>query len=106
MARAGKSAITSHYAGDDNIPVLVVSCVAAFRQGQSKYGHRADGSTEFARSVHALSIRHRTPMISFEKHFLFVHIPKTAGNSIQSVLRDYSEEQLVALRKEQDGRVR
>lgn len=42
-------------------------------------------------------------MISSEKQFLFVHIPKTAGNSIQSVLRDYSEDQLVALRKEQDG---
>lgn len=42
-------------------------------------------------------------MISFQKHFLFVHIPKTAGNSIQTVLRDYSEDQLVALRKEQDG---
>ena len=42
-------------------------------------------------------------MISFQKRFLFVHIPKTAGNSIQSVLRDYSEDQLVALRGEQDG---
>lgn len=42
-------------------------------------------------------------MISFQKRFLFVHIPKTAGNSIQSVLRDYSEDQLIALRKEQDG---
>jgi hypothetical protein len=42
-------------------------------------------------------------MISFRKSFIFVHIPKTAGNSIQSVLRDYSEDQLVALRKEQDG---
>jgi hypothetical protein len=42
-------------------------------------------------------------MISFRKRFLFVHIPKTAGNSIQSVLRDYSEDQLVALRKDQDG---
>src|SRR5438094_7076105 len=42
-------------------------------------------------------------MISFQKSFLFIHIPKTAGNSIQSVLRDYSEDQLVALRKEQDG---
>jgi hypothetical protein len=42
-------------------------------------------------------------MISLQKRFLCVHIPKTAGNSIQSVLRDYSEDQLVALRKEQDG---
>ena len=42
-------------------------------------------------------------MISLQKRFLFVHIPKTAGNSIQSVLRHYSEDQLIALRKEQDG---
>ncbi|PYJ29749.1 MAG: hypothetical protein DME89_02645 [Verrucomicrobia bacterium] len=42
-------------------------------------------------------------MISLQKRFLFVHIPKTAGNSIQSALCDYSEDQLVALRKEQDG---
>lgn len=42
-------------------------------------------------------------MISLHKRFLFVHIPKTAGNSIQSVLRPYSEDELVALRKEQDG---
>lgn len=42
-------------------------------------------------------------MLSLQKRFLFVHIPKTAGNSIQTILRDYSEDQFVALRKEQDG---
>src|SRR5947208_14799794 len=42
-------------------------------------------------------------MISLHKRFLFVYIPKTAGNSIQSALRDYSEDELVPLRKEQDG---
>ncbi len=42
-------------------------------------------------------------MISLRNQFLFVHIPKTAGNSIQSVLRHYSEDELVVLRQEQDG---
>lgn len=48
-------------------------------------------------------IHNCAPMISFQKRFLFVHIPKTAGNSIQSALRGYSEDEIVALRKEQDG---
>lgn len=35
-------------------------------------------------------------MISLRHRFLFVHIPKTAGNSIQNILRDYSEDEIVA----------
>jgi hypothetical protein len=42
-------------------------------------------------------------MISFQKRFLFVHKPNTAGNSIQTILRHYSEDEIVALRAEQDG---
>ena len=42
-------------------------------------------------------------MISFQKRFLFVHVPRTGGNSIQSILKDYSEDEIVALRGEQDG---
>lgn len=42
-------------------------------------------------------------MISFQKRFLFVHVPKTAGNSIQAILRNYSEDEIVASRRSQDG---
>lgn len=42
-------------------------------------------------------------MISSQKRFLFVHIPRAAGNSIQSVLGRYSDDEIVALRGEQDG---
>src|ERR1043166_8681682 len=42
-------------------------------------------------------------MISFEKKFLFVHIPRAAGNSIQTVLGKYADDEIVSLRGEQDG---
>ncbi|MGA0608257.1 sulfotransferase family 2 domain-containing protein [Phenylobacterium sp. VNQ135] len=42
-------------------------------------------------------------MISLERRFLFVHIPKTGGNSIQNVLRTYSEDEIVCREPHQDG---
>jgi hypothetical protein len=42
-------------------------------------------------------------MISTNYNFLFVHIPKTAGNSIQNVLRAYSEDRIVIVAPHQDG---
>jgi hypothetical protein len=42
-------------------------------------------------------------MISIEKRFLFIHIPRTAGNSIQNILRHYSEDSIVKLADHHDG---
>jgi len=42
-------------------------------------------------------------MISLQKNFLFVHVPKTGGNSIQAILRRYSEDEIVARAPGQDG---
>ena len=41
-------------------------------------------------------------MLSTRKRFLFVHIPKTAGNSVQSILQHYSDDEIVS-NHHQDG---
>lgn len=42
-------------------------------------------------------------MLSRSHRFLFIHIPKTAGNSIQRALLPYSEDRMVTLAPYQDG---
>ncbi|MEA5533081.1 sulfotransferase family 2 domain-containing protein [Crocosphaera sp. XPORK-15E] len=42
-------------------------------------------------------------MLSINNGFLFIHVPKTAGNSIQNILRNYSEDKIVIEGKHQDG---
>jgi len=42
-------------------------------------------------------------LISLQHGFLFIHIPKTAGNAIQNILRNYSEEKIVQIAPHQDG---
>ncbi len=38
----------------------------------------------------------RLAMISLEHRFLFIHVPKTAGNALQNVPKDYSEDTITA----------
>lgn len=42
-------------------------------------------------------------MISTKYQFLFVHVPKTGGNSIQDALREHADDELVCLAAHQDG---
>jgi hypothetical protein len=42
-------------------------------------------------------------MLSIKKKFIFIHVPKTGGNSIQNTLKYYSEDEIVILAKHHDG---
>ncbi len=42
-------------------------------------------------------------MFSRSHQFLFIHVPKTGGNSIQLSLRDFSEDQLFTKNETQNG---
>ena len=42
-------------------------------------------------------------MLSTGHRFLFIHVPKTGGNSIQGVLAPYSDDRIVRLSPHQDG---
>jgi hypothetical protein len=42
-------------------------------------------------------------MISIPKRFLFIHVPKTGGNSIFQALREYSDERIITPGPVQDG---
>lgn len=42
-------------------------------------------------------------MISFSHKFIFVHVPKTAGNALQTVLQKYSEDEVVRTQPHHDG---
>jgi len=41
--------------------------------------------------------------MSLQYKFLFIHVPKTGGNSCQNILKDFSEDKIVKLANHQDG---
>lgn len=43
------------------------------------------------------------PILSNRHNFLFIHVPKTAGNALQSVLSKHSEDELYREHAHQDG---
>lgn len=42
-------------------------------------------------------------MLSTSHNFLFIHVPKTGGNSLQNVLSEYADDKIVRLSPYQDG---